>query len=192
MSAPARAAVGGPGQAAGAGASPALAGDLAHFAPAEVLQLLQLAQASGRLELTRARPAEPGRAAAETVEVFFEAGRPLFVRTSGATVRTGEILIHRGHAGRAAVDQALEEQRRAPGRRLGRILRDAGAATPGAVSQAVHEGMRRILYGMLLWHEGRFDFVPGERVPDNDLPLDLDLDRLILEGLRLADQAQPR
>ena len=54
----------------------------------------------------------------------------------------------------------------------------------------MHEGERRILYGVLLWRDGRFRFHAGERATDNDLPLDLDLDRLILEGLRLADQAR--
>jgi hypothetical protein len=58
------------------------------------------------------------------------------------------------------------------------------------VAQAVHDGLRRILYGVLLWREGRFRFLAGERAEGNDLPLDLDLDRLILEGLRLADQAR--
>jgi hypothetical protein len=160
----------------------ALEGELGQFHPAEVLQLLQLAQATGRLELSRA--------AGETVDVFFEQGQPVFVRTSGQTVRTGEILVHRGHATREAVLDALDAQRRGARQRIGRVLTEGGAATAERVAQAVHEGERRILYGVLLWREGRFRFLADERAADNDLPLDLDLDRLILEGLRLADQAR--
>ncbi len=163
-----------------------LAGDLEHFLPSEILQLVQLAQATGRLELSRAAPG----AAPEVVDVFFDRGRPVFARTSAQSVRTGEILVHRGHVTGEAVAEALEAQRHQPGRRIGQVLRSAGAATPESVAQAVHEGLRRILYGVLLWREGRFRFVAGERVEDNDLPLDLDLDRLILEGLRLADQSR--
>ncbi len=166
----------------------ALEGGLGQFLPSEVLQLLQLAQATGRLELSRAGP-DPS-AAPEVVDVFFEGGRPTFARTSGVTVRTGEILVHHGHVSRDALSGALEAQRREPGRRIGEVLSSAGAAAPAQVAQAVHEGLRRILYGVLLWREGRFRFVAGERVENNDLPLDLDLDRLILEGLRLADQAR--
>ncbi|HVP15396.1 MAG TPA: DUF4388 domain-containing protein [Terriglobales bacterium] len=169
-------------------AEPALSGALGTFSPSEVLQLLQLAQATGRLEL--ARPDARAAPALETVDVFFEDGRPVFARTSGVAVRTGEILVHRGHASREAVEAALEIQRREPGRRIGRVLRDAGAVPFEPVARAVHEGLRRILYGVLLWREGRFHFFAGERARDNDLPLDLDLDRLILEGLRLADQAR--
>lgn len=171
--------------------SAALEGDLARFQPAELLQLLQLAQATGRLELTR-----PGRAAAgagaatETVDVYFAAGRPVSARTDGHAVRTGELLVHHGHAAAAAVAQALERQRQGARRRLGELLREAGAVTGEQVTRAVHEGRLRILYGVLLWRKGSFRFHADEPVPDDDLPLDLDLDRLILEGLRLADQAR--
>jgi len=48
--------------------------------------------------------------------------------------------------------------------------------------------LKRIVYGILLWRHGRFRFHPGERVDQEDIRLDFDLDRMILEGLRLADQ----
>jgi hypothetical protein len=169
----------------------ALKGDLGRFQPAEVLQFLQLAQVTGRLELSRLATG-PGRApgAEETVDVFFVRGRPVSARTNGAAVRTGEILVHRGHASREAVVGALEAQRRGVRRRIGEMLEERGAVAPARVAEAVNECVRRILYGTLLWHEGRFRFFADERAPEGDLPLDLDLDRLILEGLRLADQAR--
>jgi hypothetical protein len=45
---------------------------------------------------------------------------------------------------------------------------------------------------VLLWHEGEFRFYPGERAEDEDITLDLDLDRLIMEALRRAsaDEAE--
>jgi hypothetical protein len=164
----------------------ALEGSLEHFQPAEILQLLQLAQSTGRLELERP-PAGPGPG--ETVEVFFERGRPVLVRTTGHTVRTGEILVHRGRARPEAVASVLEAQRRGDRRPVGELLASRGAASPEHVVHAVHEGMCRILFGALLWRAGGFRFHPGERA-DTEMPLDLDLDRVILEGLRLADQAR--
>jgi hypothetical protein len=168
-----------------------LQGDLGRFQPAEVLQFLQLAQATGRLELSRlAAGPEGARSAEETVDVFFVRGRPVSARTSGQSVRTGEILVHRGHATHEAVAGALEAQRRGARQRIGDLLVERGAAAPARVVNAVHECVRRILYGMLLWREGSFRFFADQRAGDDTLPLDLDLDRLILEGLRLADQAQ--
>jgi len=169
----------------------ALKGDLGRFQPAEVLQFLQLAQVTGRLELSRLATGPAGaQGAEETVDVFFVEGRPVFARTSGQSVRTGEILVHRGHATHQAVVGVLEAQRGGAGGRIGELLAERGAVAPALVAQAVHECVRRILYGMLLWREGRFRFFADERALEADLPLDLDLDRLILEGLRLADQAR--
>ncbi len=157
----------------------ALTGDLAHFHPAEVLQLLQLAQATGRLVLERA---------AETAEVWFDHGRLAGARTSRGGVRTGEILVHRGLAQPAQLHQALAAQERLPGRRLGALLAERGVPT-AHVAQAVQEALRRVLYGVVLWREGRFRFEAGEHVAVDDATAGLDLDRLILEAFRLADQA---
>ena len=156
-----------------------LRGDLAHFFPAEILQLLQLAQATGRLELVRG---------SEHAEVMVERGRPVFARTTGGSVRAGEVLVHRGQVAAEALDRALAEQRAHPGRRVGALLVATGAATTTQVEDAVRESLRRILYGLMLWRDGVFRFVPGEPGPREDVRLDLDLDRLILEALRQADE----
>lgn len=157
----------------------ALDGDLAHFFPSEVLQLLQLSQATGRLEFLREH---------ERIDLLYDRGRPVFARTSGLAVRVGEILLHRGLISAPALARALDQQRVQPNHRVGQLLVQAGEATPEAVREAVHEVLRRIVYGVLLWRNGRFRFVPGESGVGEDIQLDLDLDRLILEGLRLADQ----
>ncbi len=172
-----------------------LEGDLGRFQPAEVAQLLQLAQATGRLELSRPAlgvPGGPGSGrGAETVDVFFVEGRPVFARTSGQSVRTGEILVHRGHATHEAVIGALEAQRRGAGKRIGEVLADRSAVAPeqvvagGARVRAPHP-LRRCCSGV----RGASASSPASMHRTNDLPLDLDLDRLILEGLRLADQAR--
>jgi hypothetical protein len=157
----------------------ALEGDLAHFFPSEVLQLLQLAQASGRLEFTRNE---------ERVDLWYERGRPVFARTSGLAVRSGELLMHKGSVSPSALARALERQRNEPKRRVGELLVEHGDASREQVNEAVHETLRRIVYHVILWRDGKFQFLPGEAVEGEDITLDLDLDRLILEGLRLADQ----
>jgi hypothetical protein len=161
----------------------ALEGDLEHFHATEVLQLLQLAEATGRLTLERV---------GERAELYFENGRPVFARTSGAAVRTGEILVHRGVISRESLEGTLEEQRRHPSERLGALLVRNGSASTDQVAQAVHEASRRIIYGLTLWCQGRFSFIPGERVERDELRLDLELDRLILEGLRQADERRAK
>jgi len=158
--------------------APALEGDLRVFLPAEVLQLLSLAQANGRLELRRE---------SERADVYFERGRPVFARTDGQTVRAGQVLVHRGWLSPEALELALAMQQDHPGRRLGEMLLANGVITPEQLQEAVRDVLRRIMYGLLLWRDGSFRFFPGERPAAEDIQLDLDLDRLILEGLKDAD-----
>jgi len=158
-----------------------LRGDLRHFFPAEILQLLSLAQATGRLELQRS---------GERADIFVERGQPVFARTSGATVKVGQLLVHRGTVSAETLNSILESAPARAGERLGARLVAAGVATPDQVQNAVRETLRRVLYGLLLWREGEFQFVPGEQAMGEDIRLDLDLDRLILEGLRQADESR--
>lgn len=163
--------------------STALRGDLRHFFPGEILQLLKLAQATGRLELERA---------GERAEVFIERGQPVFARTTGGSVRMGDLLVHRGVVAQETIDRVLSRPPSRADQRLGARLVEAGAATPDDVQQAVRDTLRRILYGLLLWRDGEFGFVPGEQVANEDIRLDADLDRLILEGIRQADESRAR
>jgi hypothetical protein len=157
----------------------ALEGDLGFFQPAELLQLLQLAQATGRFELERGN---------ERVELVFQHGRLVSARTSGVAVHVGDVLVHRGVLTREALDLVLSMQQDMPGERIGHMLVTAGAVTEAQAIQAIREVVSRVVYGVLLWREGRFQFAPGSAAGPEDIRLDLDLDRLILEGLRLADQ----
>lgn len=161
--------------------APALQGNLAHFHPTEVLQLLGLAHADGRLALERA---------GERADLFVERGRPVFARTNGAMVRAGQLLVHQGALSPEALERALARQQQNPGERLGAILLAEGAITGAQLADAVQGTLRRIVYGVLLWRDGRFQFFPGERADGEDIRLDLDMDRLVLEGLRHADHQQ--
>jgi hypothetical protein len=161
--------------------SESLRGDLRHFFPAEILQLLSLAQASGRLDLERP---------AERAEIFVERGQPVFARTTGPTVKVGQLLVHRGAVSAETLDGVLRSAPASPGERIGSRLVSAGVATADDVQGAVRETLRRVLYGLLLWREGAFTFQPGEKAIGEDIHLDLDLDRLILEGLRQADESR--
>ena len=159
----------------------ALRGDLAHFFPSEILQLLQLAQATGRLDLDRL---------GEHAELYVERGRPVFARTSGAAVTSAQILLHRGVVSSETLERAMTEPGARPGEGLGPRLVAAGAATQEELQAAVNEALRRVIFGLLLWREGAFHFQPGAQVGAAEVKLDLDLDRLILEGLRQADEAR--
>ena len=158
----------------------ALEGDLAQFVATDVLQFLRLAGATGSLECERA---------GVCVAIGFARGRPQWASTSGRAVRTGDVLVHRGWVDAIDLDEALEAQRVDPHRRVGELLRDRGVAGE-RVSAAVSEVFRRLVCLLSMWPDGRFRFIPGEEASGEDSDLDLELDRVLLEGLHQADLAQ--
>ncbi len=160
---------------------PALSGDLAIFHPADVLQALNIAMASGRVVFERG---------GHVTEVFVERGHPVFARTSAPALRIGDILVQRGVVSVEALEEAVAVQRAGSwSERLGAILLHAGHVTREQLDHAVDECLRRILYALFLWREGSFRFYCGGPDEYQDVRVDLELDRLILEGLRLQDEA---
>jgi hypothetical protein len=161
----------------------ALSGELRHFMPVQVLRLLQTTRATGRLEV---------RHGEERADLYLIEGRSAFALTNGVHLRVGDVLVSGGDIRPEAIELTLAWQEDAPGSPIGKMLVESGAIEPERLRAAVLEVQRRIICRVLLWHEGEFRFYPGERAEDEDITLDLDLDRLIMEALRLAsaDEAE--
>ncbi len=153
-----------------------LSGTLDQFMPIQVLRLLQSTAATGCLKFVRQ---------GECAEIFLIEGRSAIARTTGLHVRIGDILVEGGLIRPEAAEFAAAFQQDAPGKRLGQLLVECGALKPERLSWAVQEVQKRILCRILLWREGVFSFHLGIRAQDEDIALDLDLDRLIIEALRM-------
>jgi hypothetical protein len=160
-----------------------LAGTLSSFHVAQLLRLLQSARATGCLELVHAR---------ERAELFVDDGRSLFARTTGSVPRVGDVLVHLGEVRPEAIEFVLAVQRDQPGVRLGQMLIDGGALTEKQIREAVLVVQRHILLRVLLWREGTFRFLPGERVQGEDIRLELDMDRLLADVLSVAVESHER
>jgi hypothetical protein len=156
-----------------------LSGTLDQFMPIQILRLLQSTGATGRLEFLRE---------GECAEVFMIDGRSAIARTSGLHVRLGDVLVDCGLIRPETAEFAAAFQQDVPGKRLGRMLIESGALKPDRLEWAVLEVQKRILCRILLWREGYFMFHLGDRSEDEDIALDLDLDRLVIEALRMSQE----
>lgn len=179
------------------GARPALEGDLGRYRAAEILQFLRLSGATGRLVLER-----PG----ERAELHLTRGSLALATTDRGSVRLGEVLLHRGWIALDVLGEALDHQRAAPGERLAALLAARGAVSRERLRDALGEVFGRILIGVVLWREGRFRFDPADAgesaeagvagtreagaLPDPGIAADIDLDGLIFESLRQADEVE--
>jgi hypothetical protein len=160
--------------------APTLAGTIGVFPPIYLLRLIQDTRVTGRMELIRG---------SERVDLFVEAGRSVFVRSSGARLRVGEILVRQGELPPEVIELALAVQSDQPGTRIGSMLVESGSVTDAQMSRAVLAVQLQILCDLLLWKEGVFRFIEGEHAPDEDLRLDLDVDRLVIGLLSVAERA---
>jgi hypothetical protein len=156
---------------------PTLVGALGPFSAVHVLRMLQSARATGCLALDRD---------GERVELYIDQGRSVFARSTGLTVRVGDILVQRGELVAEAIELALAIQADQPGQRIGQMLIESGVVGAEQVRDAVLAVQRHILCGVLLWREGTFRFVAGKRAEEEDIRIDLDVDRLIIGILERA------
>ncbi len=105
--------------------------------------------------------------------------------TSSLKKKLGDILVDVGLIHPEAAEFMAAYQQDVPGKRLGQMLVESGVLKPERLEWAVLEVQKRILCRILLWREGVFSFHLGLRAQDEDIALDLDLDRLIIEALRM-------
>lgn len=155
----------------------ALCGALSHFLPIQILRLLQLSGATGRLAM---------RHGDERADLFLINGRSAFAFTNAVHLRVGDVLVNGGDIRPEAVELTAALQQDQPGARIGTMLIESAGVHPSRLREAVLEVQRRIICRVLLWQDGEFQFHPGERAGEEDIVLDLDLDRLVIEALRLA------
>jgi len=154
-----------------------LNGSLAHFNAGHLLRLLQAARVTGCLKLERAK---------EKINLYVEDGRTLFAQSTGATLRVGDVLVRRGEVRPEAIEFVLAIQQDRPGLRIGHMLVQSGALTEEQIREAVLAVQRHIVLGLLLWKEGRFTFRPDERIEEEEIRLDLDVDMLLANALTFA------
>jgi hypothetical protein len=157
-----------------------LHGTFGHFLPVQILRLLQMTGSTGRLEVVHGD---------EKADLYMVDGRYGFARTTGFHVRVGDVLVDRGELRPEAVELTAAVQQDQPGARIGKMLVDSGILDPERLRAAVLEVQKRIVCRVLMWTEGSFAFHPGDTAGDEDITLNLDLDRLMVDALRYAESA---
>ncbi|MDC0673121.1 DUF4388 domain-containing protein [Nannocystis radixulma] len=92
--------------------------------------------------------------------VFFVDGRPTVVRSNLATEFLGQILTDHGLITQEQCDNTLEAIRRT-GKKQGELLVEMGILSELNLRYGLEEQLRRKLFEIFAWDEGRFQFKPG-------------------------------
>lgn len=157
-----------------------VSGNIRSFPLADLLQWLSLSRKSGVLSII---------AADYNVRLFVWKGVLVTAETTDASRRIGQYLIARGYIDEDHLMAALDMQTTGSGeRRLGEILCAQGYATRDSLIEALHERTKEMVYDLFLLESALFSFEPIQDAPVAVVELNLNLDSLVLEGIRRKDE----
>jgi CheY-like chemotaxis protein len=159
-----------------------LRGDLRVVPIAEVLQLFDAQKQTGVLSVTRA---------GATAELHFRAGKVELALVTGGSedLLLGRFLVECELMSRADLDGFLAG--RAPGARpIGQQLIKLGLLSEQGLEIALARQTREIVYEVLRWNFGGFDFARGRELSAlaTDAALGLDVGGILMEGFRRVDE----
>lgn len=159
----------------------ALQGTLRDFGLADILQLIGIQRKTGTLTLDNG---------AERVSVRFEDGQVVGAESSSRNLEDllGSVLVRTGRVTEAQLAEALRTQRNTL-QRLGYVLVKSGAITEEVLREALRIQVAQMVYRLFRWKDGRYDFVPADRVDyDRDHFQPISAETILMEGARMVDE----
>lgn len=173
-----------------------LAGTLEELPFPDLLDMISLAEKTGRLTLT-ATDAEG--------MIVFRRGRIIYASSNSAREAFGNILVCMRLVDEATLRKALVRQHHSrEERRLGRILVEMGALKPEDIEGVVQHQVERVLAELFAWRDGFFKFEPMEISDHGEVEVDgreflaergLNTHKLALDFARRLDEkkeSEPR
>ena len=157
---------------------PDLNGNLSVFGTISVLQLLNLAEATGKLELA-------GKT--NSAHVYFEGGNVTFAGIVKRPVKLGEYLVSEGLIDEAVLTEILKKKPTGQ-KRIGTMLVEAGHLGEAELRRAIAEQIKEVIYEIVAWQEGTFSFLTDKAPDAQEIRIDIPLDHLMLEGLKRLDE----
>jgi hypothetical protein len=144
-----------------------LRGDLAAFSTADILQLLGLARSTGVLTLRTEDE--------EEAMVCLVGGRPVYAYCAAIPSPLDGLLMSGWH-GEGLWDRVVQ------------IVRE-GKVDRGALAEVLFQRVREVVGKVLPWREGEFFFQARGSVPELPVDSEVNLEGLILDLTRQADEA---
>ncbi len=118
-----------------------------------------------------------------TKKIFFKDGLVASASSSDPRDYLGQFLLSRGWITEIQLVKAIEMQE-VKKALLGKVLVDLRILTEDKIKEALREKTLETIFSLFLWQEGKFEFVSEEIHNFQFIPLEENIDKLILEGIK--------
>lgn len=165
-----------------------LVGRLEDLALPDIFQIISLSKKTGTLVIRSRRGAGL---------VVFKDGQVIQAASDIIREPLGNILVSQGMIDSGTLTQSLNEQRKQPDKPLGMILVEMGSVSQQDIEGVIRKQIEEIVYDLLAWEEGFFNFELGEIAPKDKIEVDtqdfllrsgINTEFLLMEGTRLLDE----
>lgn len=158
----------------------ALKGNLKDFSTTQLLNLVNLARKTGKLNV-----AHEDRSAS----LYFKEGRLVHASNSGDDGHLMAMLIKTGKLTKEQAGAASQKSNSSSDKVIGKYLMDAKLVTREDIVQGVKDYMLEIVYDLFTWNLGEFFFEQNSLPSSNRITMPLNLDNVILEGSRRIQES---
>ena len=157
-----------------------LEGSLKEFGLADILQLIYFQRKTGVLTLE-------GRM--DRVRLLFYEGNIISAETRRKVEanRFGKLFLKKGLIKEEDLQKALEEQQ-STGEKLGSILIKKGIIGKEHVQEILTTQIIEAVIQLFRWKDGNYEFSPQGVPVDKEMPVSLDTQHVMMEGLRIVDE----
>jgi hypothetical protein len=165
-----------------------LVGRLEDLALPDIFQIISLSKKTGTLVVRSRRG---------TGMVVFKDGQVIQAASDSIRDSLGNILVSQGMLDETALSKALAFQKREPDKPLGQILTDMGVVAAQTLQTVIRKQIEEIVYDLLDWEGGFFNFELGDIVPKDTIEIDtqefllksgISAEYLLMEGTRILDE----
>jgi hypothetical protein len=153
-----------------------LEGSLSHFEVPDLLTFLNLGRRTGALVL---------ECADRESKLFFREGRPLYATSTAEDLRFGSLLVKFKKVDALTLHRVLDSR---PTGRIGQALLQAKVVTEEELASLLKVQVSEVIFNTFEWRQGVFAFFDQVEPPVTAVTLEIDLQNLIMEGVRRIDE----
>jgi hypothetical protein len=158
----------------------ALEGVLEEFGLTDILQLLYFQKKTGTLNVT---------SSTDVVKLSLIDGNIIKIESKKqlAESRLGKILIKKGLITQDNLNVAIDIQKE-ENVKLGIVFLRRGLVSQEILTETIKAQITEAIAQIFSWTEGSYEFIPENVSQDSELPISIDTQHLLMDGLRTVDE----